>query len=72
VEKVNPVPVNGYHEMALQLLIKGRYRYYLTDGALYPEGSLPPELVQVFLRWIPTYPIFADPIMVKRKLTTLP
>ena len=29
------------HEMALQLLIKGRYRYYLTDGALCPEGSLP-------------------------------
>ena len=42
--------------MALQLLIGGRYRYYLTDGALYP-GRLPsPELVQVFLRWIPTHP----------------
>ena len=63
-DKFIPEPMRWFeidsHEMALQLLIKGRYRYYLTDGALYPEGSLPPELVQVFLRWIPTYPIFAD------------
>ncbi|WP_326490120.1 hypothetical protein [Aeromonas rivipollensis] len=63
-DKFIPLPMRWYeidsHEMALQLLLKGRYRYYLTDGALYPKDALPPELAQVFLRWIPTYPIFAD------------
>lgn len=63
-DKYIPVPMRWYeidsHEMALQLLVKGRYRYYLTDGALHSKDSLPPELAQVFLRWIPTYPIFAD------------
>ena len=63
-DKFIPVPMRWHeidsHEMALQLLVKGRYRYYLTAGVLYPKGSLPPELAQVFLRWIPTYPIFAD------------
>ncbi|MEZ6930756.1 hypothetical protein [Aeromonas sp. S16(2024)] len=63
-DKFIPVTMRWYeidsHEMALQLLLKGRYRYYLTDGALYPKDGLPPELAQVFLRWIPTYPIFAD------------
>ncbi|MGE6168090.1 hypothetical protein ACLHZW_02410, partial [Aeromonas media] len=63
-DKYIPVTMRWYeidnHTTALQLLLKGRYRYYLTDGALYPKGTLPPELAQVFLRWIPTYPIFAD------------
>ena len=63
-DKYIPVTMRWYeidnHTTALQLLLKGRYRYYLTDGALYPKGALPPELAQVFLRWIPTYPIFAD------------
>lgn len=42
-DKFIPEPMRWFeidsHEMALQLLIKGRYRYYLTDGALYPEGQ---------------------------------
>ena len=63
-DKYIPVTMRWYeidnHTTALQLLLKGRYRYYLTDGALYPKGALPSELAQVFLRWIPTYPIFAD------------
>ncbi|MGS3184667.1 hypothetical protein ACB288_13145 [Aeromonas taiwanensis] len=63
-DKFIPVTMNWHeidnHDMALQLLMKGRYRYYLTDDALYPKGALPPELAQVFLHWIPTYPIFAD------------
>ncbi|MNX85246.1 hypothetical protein D3C86_1170760 [compost metagenome] len=63
-DKYIPVTMRWYeidnHTTALQLLLKGRYRYYLTDGALYPKGALPPELAQVFLRWIPTSPIFAD------------
>ncbi|HHQ4465515.1 MULTISPECIES: substrate-binding periplasmic protein [Aeromonas] len=47
-------------ELALQLLGKERYRYYLTAGVLYVDEAIPPELHRVFLRWIPTYPIFAD------------
>lgn len=48
------------HAMALQLLAKGRYRYYLTAGVLYPKADIPPDMTRVFLRWVPTYPIFAD------------
>ena len=47
-------------EMALQLLGKERYRYYLTAGVLYANEDIPPNLHRAFLRWIPTYPIFAD------------
>ncbi len=47
-------------ELALQLLGKERYRYYLTAGVLYVDEAIPPELHRVFLRWIPTYPIFAN------------
>ena len=47
-------------EMALQLLGKERYRYYLTAGVLYADDDIPPDLHRAFLRWIPTYPIFAD------------
>lgn len=48
------------HDMALQLLAKERYRYYLTAGVLYSEDSIPANMHRTFLRWIPTYPIFAD------------
>ncbi|WP_429214832.1 substrate-binding periplasmic protein [Aeromonas veronii] len=47
-------------EMALQLLGKERYRYYLTAGVLYANEDIPANLHRAFLRWIPTYPIFAD------------
>ncbi|WP_042012724.1 substrate-binding periplasmic protein [Aeromonas fluvialis] len=47
-------------EMAFLLLDKERYRYYLTAGVLFVHDSPPPDLHRVFLRWIPTYPIFAD------------
>ncbi|MCF3096942.1 hypothetical protein EHZ86_06335 [Aeromonas australiensis] len=47
-------------KMALQLLEKERYRYFLTAGVLFREDDLPPNLHRVLLRWIPTYPIFAD------------
>ncbi|MBS4686536.1 hypothetical protein J4G63_04660 [Aeromonas sobria] len=47
-------------EMALQLLGKERYRYYLTAGVLYAKDDILPNLHRAFLRWIPTYPIFAD------------
>ena len=47
-------------EMALQLLGKERYRYYLTAGVLYAKDDIPPNMHRAFLRWIPTYPIFAD------------
>ena len=47
-------------EMALQLLGKERYRYYLTAGVLCANEDIPPNLHRAFLRWIPTYPIFAD------------
>ncbi|MGN5171513.1 substrate-binding periplasmic protein [Aeromonas sp. 102P] len=46
-------------EMALQLLDKERYRYYLTAGVLY-ASEVPSNLHRTFLRWIRTYPIFAD------------
>lgn len=63
-DKFIPVPMRWYeidsHEMALQLLAKERYRYYLTAGVLYPKTSIPGEMTQIFLRWVPTYPIFAD------------
>jgi hypothetical protein len=48
------------HDMALQLLAKERYRYYLTAGVLYSADSIPANMNRTFLRWIPTYPIFAD------------
>ncbi|WP_033135979.1 substrate-binding periplasmic protein [Aeromonas finlandensis] len=48
------------HELALQLLDKGRYRYYLTAGVLYAADDTPANMYRTFLRWIPTYPIFAD------------
>lgn len=47
-------------EMAFQLLDKERYRYYLTAGVLFVDEAIPPDLHRAFLRWIPTYPIFAD------------
>ncbi|WP_322863511.1 hypothetical protein [Aeromonas allosaccharophila] len=47
-------------EMALHLLGKERYRYYLTAGVLYANEDISPNLNRAFLRWIPTYPIFAD------------
>ena len=62
-DKFIPEPMRWFgrdsHEMALQLLIRGRYRYYLTDGALYPEAPFP-RLVQVFcagFRPTPSSPI---------------
>lgn len=48
------------HDMALQLLAKERYRYYLTAGVLYSADSIPANMNRTFLRWIPTYPIFAN------------
>ncbi|MNC74246.1 hypothetical protein D3C81_2179160 [compost metagenome] len=27
---------------------------------LYPKGELPSDMSRIFLRWVPTYPIFAD------------
>ncbi len=48
------------HDMALQLLAKERYRYYLTAGVLYSADSIPANMQRIFLRWVPTYPIFAD------------
>ena len=34
--------------------------FVVADPALYPKGALPSELAQVFLRGIPTSPLFAD------------
>ncbi|MGY3919175.1 hypothetical protein [Aeromonas eucrenophila] len=63
-DKFIPVPMRWYeidsHDMALQLLAKERYRYYLTAGVLYPKGEIPSDMTRVFLRWVSTYPIFAD------------
>ncbi|HBL02913.1 MAG TPA: hypothetical protein DDZ61_09925, partial [Aeromonas salmonicida] len=42
------------HDMALQLLAKERYRYYLTAGVLYSADSIPANMNRTFLRWIPT------------------
>ena len=62
----NYIPVSmRWHEidnqdMAMQLLMKERYRYYLTAGVLDPKGSVPSDMARIFLRWVPTYPIFAD------------
>lgn len=47
-------------EMAMHLLSKGRYRYFLTSGVLYGKSDTPTNIHRAFLRWIPTYPIFAD------------
>ncbi|CAJ1898573.1 hypothetical protein PEKONANI_03748 [Aeromonas jandaei] len=55
-------------EMALELLGKERYRYYLTAGVLYADNDISPNLRRAFLRWIPTYPIFADTDQGKRML----
>ncbi|MGY3904572.1 hypothetical protein ACW5XF_19230 [Aeromonas lusitana] len=63
-DKFIPVPMRWYeidsHAMALQLLAKERYRYYLTAGVLYPKEAIPSDMTRIFLRWVPTYPIFAD------------
>ena len=48
------------HEMALQLIGKERYRYYLTAGVLHSADETPANMYRTILRWIPTYPIFAD------------
>lgn len=47
------------HQGAMALLQKERYRYYLSAGVLHADESLPPNMSRVFLRWLPTYPIFA-------------
>lgn len=64
LDKYIPVTMKWHEidsdEVALQLLNKGRYRYFLTAGVLYPDGELPADLYRTFLRWIPTYPIFSD------------
>ncbi|MGY3930610.1 ABC-type amino acid transporter periplasmic binding protein [Aeromonas encheleia] len=63
-DKFIPVPMRWHeiddHALAMQLLAKERYRYYLTAGVLYPKGELPSDMSRIFLRWVPTYPIFAD------------
>ncbi|MFB0768821.1 hypothetical protein ACEU5N_14185 [Aeromonas salmonicida] len=63
-DKYIPVSMRWYeidsHDMALQLLAKERYRYYLTAGVLYSADAIPANMNRTFLRWIPTYPIFAD------------
>ncbi|MFM5463821.1 substrate-binding periplasmic protein [Aeromonas simiae] len=46
------------HQMALQLLEKGRYDYYLGAGVLFREQSLPAGMEWRLLRWLPTYPVF--------------
>ncbi|PKQ74931.1 hypothetical protein CJP16_16250 [Aeromonas sobria] len=64
LEKYLPVAMQWHEidsdEIALQLLDKGRYRYYLTAGVLHTTDATPSNMYHVFLRWIPTYPIFAD------------
>lgn len=47
------------HEDAMALLPKERHRYYLSAGVLYANDPLPPHISRVFLRWLPSYPIFA-------------
>lgn len=63
-EKYVTVPMHWHevdqHEMAVQLLEKGRYDYYLSSGVLYRQQALPATLGWRFLRWLPTYPIFVD------------
>ncbi|MGH1392353.1 MAG: hypothetical protein ACRAUZ_19700, partial [Aeromonas jandaei] len=48
------------YEMALQLLEKERYRYYMTVGVLHVANPPPTSMSRIFLRWIPTYPVFSD------------
>ena len=64
LDKYLPVTMRWHeidsHEMALQLLNKGRYRYYLTAGVIHATDEPPANMYRTFLRWIPTYPIFAD------------
>ncbi len=63
-DKYIPVTMRWYeidnHTTALQLLLKGALPLLPDRWRPLPQGALPPELAQVFLRWIPTYPIFAD------------
>lgn len=63
-DKYVAVPMQWYevdsHELALQLLERERYRYYLTAGVLYAADETPANMHRTFLRWIPTYPIFTD------------
>ena len=58
------VPMHYYEIIgqarALNLIKKGRYRYYLTEAGLLTSSLFPPELDKVFLFWMPTYPIFSD------------
>jgi len=64
LDKYLPVTMRWHeidnHEMALQLIGKGRYRYYLTAGVLHSADETPANMYRTILRWIPTYPIFAD------------
>ncbi|MFM4992471.1 hypothetical protein ACEUCK_11095 [Aeromonas veronii] len=64
LDKYLPVTMRWHeidsHEMALQLIGKGRYRYYLTAGVLHATDETPANMYRTILRWIPTYPIFAD------------
>ncbi|MFM4824595.1 substrate-binding periplasmic protein [Aeromonas bivalvium] len=63
-DKYIGVPMRWYevnsHQDAMSLLQKERYRYYLSAGVLHTDERLPPGLNRVFLRWLPTYPIFAS------------
>lgn len=64
LDKYLPVTMRWHeidsHEMALQLIGKGRYRYYLTAGVLHAADETPANMYRTILRWIPTYPIFTD------------
>ncbi|MFM5181589.1 substrate-binding periplasmic protein [Aeromonas veronii] len=63
LEKYISVTMNWHevdsYEMAIELLEKERYRYYLTVGVLHAANEPPGNIYRVLLRWIPTYPAFS-------------
>lgn len=48
------------HDIAMQLLKKERYRYYLTVGVLQSVSNTPTDIHREFIGWIPTYPAFGN------------